>query len=128
MNLIYEKKTEKTLDEAIKSLKENLKENKFGVLLEFNFKDKLKEKGLEFKDDYVVLEVCNPNQAKELLDKNIHIGYVLPCKMVVRTQNNQTYIGLVNPETLIGMFNEPDLNDVVNDVKEALEQAIESSL
>lgn len=128
MNLIYEKKTKKTLDEAIKSLKENLQANKFGVLLEFNFKDKLEEKGLEFKDDYVVLEVCNPSQAKELLDKNIHIGYVLPCKMVVRSENNQTYIGLADPETLIGMYNEPDLNNVVNDVKVALEKAIQSSL
>ncbi|WP_253210408.1 DUF302 domain-containing protein [Tetragenococcus halophilus] len=51
---------------------------------QLNFKDKLKEKGLDFEEDFVVMEVCNPKKAKEVMGKNIHIGYVLPCKMVIR--------------------------------------------
>lgn len=128
MDIVYEKKTDKNLNEAIKSLKENLKENNFGVLWELNFKDKIEEKGLEFKEDFVVLEVCNPKQAKEVLEKNIHIGYVLPCKMVVRTENNKTYIGMTSPEVLIGLFNEPDLKEVAKEVGEVLKKSIESSI
>lgn len=41
MNLIYEKSTNKTLEEALKALEENLKENNFGILWQLNFKDKL---------------------------------------------------------------------------------------
>ncbi|MGO1470199.1 MAG: DUF302 domain-containing protein [Tissierella sp.] len=128
MDIVYEKKTDKSLNEAIESLKENLKENSFGVLWELNFKDKLGEKGLEFKDHFVVLEVCNPKQAKEVLEKNIHIGYVLPCKMVVRTEDNRTYIGMTNPEKLIGLFNEYDLNEVAKKVGESLKKSIEDSI
>lgn len=128
MNIVYEKQTDKSLNEAIKSLKENLKENSFGVLWELNFKDKIKEKGLEFKDDFVVLEVCNPMQAKAVLEKNIHIGYVLPCKMVVRTEDNKTYIGMTNPEELIGLFNEPDLKEVAKSVGDTLRKSIEASI
>ena len=128
MNTVYEKSTEKNLKDAIKSLKENLKENNFGVLWELNFKEKIEEKGLEFKDDFIVLEVCNPKQAKEVLEKNIHIGYVLPCKMVVRRENGKTYIGMTSPEVLIGLFETPELKEVAKMVGETLKNSIESSL
>ena len=128
MNIFYEKKTDKSLDEAIKSLEENLIENGFGVLWQLNFKDTLKEKGLEFKDDFVVLEVCDPKQAKEVLERNIHIGYVLPCKMVVRIEDNETYMGMTSPEVLIGLFDEPDLEEVAKEVSETLKKVIESSI
>ena len=92
MNIVYEKSTDKNLNDAIKSLENNLKENGFGVLWQLNFKDKLQEEGLEIKEDFVILEVCNPKVAKEVLEKNIHIGYVMPCKMVVRSENDKIYI------------------------------------
>lgn len=128
MDIVFEKSTEKGLDEAIKSLEENLKENSFGVLWKLNFKDKLKEKGLEFENDFVVLEVCDPKQAKEVLEKNIHIGYVLPCKMVVRSENDKTYIGMTSPEKLIGLFDEPELKEVAKKVGESLKKSIEASI
>lgn len=128
MNIVYEKSTDKNLKDALESLKENLQVNSFGVLWELNFKDKLKEKGLEFKDDFIVLEVCNPKQAKEVLDKNIHIGYVLPCKMVVRRENGKTYMGMTRPEALIGLFDSPELIEVARNVEATLKNSIESSL
>lgn len=128
MDVFFEKVTDKSLDAAIKSLKDNLQKNEFGVLWELNFKDKLEEKGLDFEDDFVVLEVCNPKQAKEVLERNIHIGYVLPCKMVVRREENKTYIGMTSPESLIGLFNEPELNEVAKNVAATLKKSIEESV
>ena len=128
MGLIYEKSTNKSLTEAISSLESNLKESGFGILWQLNFKDKLQEKGLEFKDDFVVLEVCNPKQAKEVLEENIQIGYVLPCKMVVRREGDKTYIGMTSPEVLIGLFDGSDLKEVAKKVEESLKNSIEASL
>lgn len=128
MKVFYEKETGKDLQAAIDSLTENLKSGGFGVLWQLNFKDKLKEKGLEFKDDFVVLEVCNPKQAKEVLEHNIHIGYVLPCKMVVRNEGDKTYIGMTSPETLIGLFDSPELLQVAQEVERTLKTAIEASI
>ncbi|KAF0092479.1 MAG: hypothetical protein FD141_663 [Fusobacteria bacterium] len=128
MNIVYEKSTNKNLNDAIKSLEINLKELGFGILWQLNFKDKLQEKGLEFKEDFVILEVCNPKQAKEVLEKNIHIGYVLPCKMVVRSENDKIYIGMTSPETLIGLFESPELIEVAKKVEESLKTSIEASI
>jgi uncharacterized protein (DUF302 family) len=128
MSIIYEKITNKTLEVTIESLKANLKEHEFGVLWQLNFKDKLEEKGIEFKEDYVVLEVCNPKQAKEILDINTHAGYVLPCKMVVRSENNKIYVGLTSPETLLGLFNTPELETIAKDIENTLKNVIESTI
>lgn len=128
MNIVYEMETNKNLEEAIKSLEINLKENNFGVLWQLNFKEKLEEKGLDFDEDFVVLEVCNPKQAKEVLEINSHVGYVLPCKMVVRTEKGQTYIGMTNPEALIGLFDEPALDKIAETVGEALKKSIQASI
>lgn len=128
MNIVYEKSTNKNLNDAIKSLEINLEEHGFGILWRLNFKDKLQEKGLEFKEDFVILEVCNPKQAKEVLEKNIHIGYVLPCKMVVRSENDKIYIGMTRPETLIGLFESPELIEVAKKVEESLKTSIEASI
>lgn len=128
MKLVYEKETDKNLKDAIASLKENLKLDGFGVLWELNFKDKLGEHGLEFKDDFVILEVCHPQQAKQVLEKKVHIGYVLPCKMVVRNEDNKTYIGMTNPETLIGLFDIEELEEVAKDVGNTLKKAIQASI
>lgn len=128
MDIVYEKRTDKSLEEAIQSLEEHLKENSFGILWQLNFKDKLAEKGLELKDDFVVLEVCNPKQAKEVLERNIHVGYVLPCKMVVRTEGTQTYMGMTSPEKLIGLFDESELTEIAKSVEMVLKKAITSSI
>ncbi|MDN6161247.1 MAG: DUF302 domain-containing protein [Atopostipes sp.] len=126
--LVFEMETEKNLEEAINSLEKELKENSFGVLWQLNFKDKLAEKGLDFDEDFVVLEVCNPKQAQKVLEKNMHIGYVLPCKMVARTENGKTYLGMTDPEVLINLFEEADLQDVVDEVREALKNAIQAAV
>ena len=128
MKIVYEKRTEKNLADAMESLKENLKKNKFGVLFELNFKDKLAEKDIELVDDYFILEVCNPEEAKKVLDKNIQAGYVLPCKMVVRSEGNDTYIGMTSAKALMSLYEESELIDFAEGIEETLKQTIEASL
>ena len=66
----------------------------FGVLTEFNVKNKFKEKlGRDFRD-YVILGACNPALAWEAFAKEINIGTLLPCNVVVyRDDDNRTVDG-----------------------------------
>lgn len=127
-NIVYEKISSRSLEETIEVLKSNLKKDGFGVLWELDFKDKLNESNLVLKDSYVVLEVCNPKLAKDLLDENIEIGYMLPCKMVVRNQDNKTYIGMTHPEVLYGMFSSKKTNETIKLVVKSLKKAIKSTI
>lgn len=127
MNIIYKVETSKSFKDAINILKTNLKKIDFGVLWEMNFKDKLNEKGLEFDNNFQVLEVCNPKTAKTILDKNIEIGFFLPCKMVVYENNNSVYIGMLAPTALIEMVGGDDLSSIAMEVETQLKAAIEDS-
>lgn len=48
--------------------------------------------------------------------------------MVVRTEGEQTYIGMASPNVLIGLFDEPELKEVAQKVEVTLKKAIEASV
>lgn len=124
MNMLYEVKTEKSFEVAREDLKKSLGARSFGVLWEMNFKDKLHEKGLEFEDDFQVMEVCNPPKAKKVLDKYREAGYMLPCKMAVYTKEGQVFMGMMKPTALIGVMEKEDLSDVAEEVEAILKEAL----
>ena len=125
MDINYEVKVNKSFEEAVSSLKKNLEENKFGVLWELNFKDKLKEKGIDFNTNFMVFEVCNPVQAKKILDKHIEAGYFLPCKVVVYEKDNFTFVGMLKTTHLMEMLGKNDLADVAQEVENILVRVID---
>lgn len=126
----YTVNTSKSVDEAISSLEQNLKEEKFGVLWQFSIQDKLNEKGIEFDHRYQILEVCNPMEAKRVLDENHLAGYFLPCKIAVYEHEGQTKIGLPKPSALIGMVENESfesLRAIAQDVEKRLVSCIDKS-
>jgi len=128
MEIKYERETSKTFEEACESLKINLSDSGFGVLWELNFKDKLQEKGLDFTTNFKIFEVCNPKQAKEILDYNIEIGYFLPCKMVAYEKDSKVYLGMLRPEELIKLSGAKDAEEVAKSVERTLKYAIDKSV
>jgi uncharacterized protein (DUF302 family) len=128
MDLKYEVKTGKPFSKALEDLKKNLSNHNFGVLWELNFRDKLQEKGLDFQQNFKVLEVCNPKQAKEVLDRRIEVGYFLPCKMVVYEKNDSVYMGMLRPTSLIGLMGQEDLNSIAEQVEEVLKKALDETV
>ncbi|WP_226037598.1 DUF302 domain-containing protein [Aquibacillus saliphilus] len=124
----YTVETNKTMEEAIHSLEGSLKEEKFGVLWQFDIKDKLQEKGLDFNQNYMVLEVCNPHEAQRVLSKNLMVGYFLPCKIVVYEDAGKTKIGMPKPTALIQMVNDESIKELAADIEERLITCIDKSI
>ena len=124
----YTVATNKNIKEAISSLEISLKEEKFGVLWMFDIKEKLQEKGLEFDSDYLVLEVCNPHEAQRVLKENLLVGYFLPCKIVVYSDNGKTNIGMPRPTALINLVNNEEVEKLATDIEERLINCINKSI
>ena len=124
----YTKETDKSVEQAVTSLEDRLKEAKFGVLWDFDIEQTLKDKGFEFDQSYRVLEVCNPKAAKEALEKNVMVGYFLPCKMVVYDDQGTTKVGFPKPTALISMLDDDSLEDFARDVENQLIKAVDESV
>ncbi|KAB7705401.1 DUF302 domain-containing protein [Bacillus aerolatus] len=116
----YTKAVSVPLEEALTKLEESLKSEKFGVLWQFDIKEKLQEKGVEFNKKFIVLEVCNPHEAKRVLEEESLAGYFLPCKIVVYEENGQTNIGMLKPTALIAMLENNALKEIAKDIENRL--------
>lgn len=127
MEMNYKVRTDKTIEEAVEALKATLSEHQFGVLVEHNFQETLKNKGVEFDKDFVLLEVCNPVKAKTVLEEDLEMAYFLPCKVGVYEMNNQVYIGMPLPTKLMGMTGNPNLLHTAQDVEDILLAAINAA-
>jgi uncharacterized protein (DUF302 family) len=128
MNFHYTITTNKTIDEVLTTLEQNLKENKFGILWKLDLPAKLQEKGVNsYTTPYYILEVCNPVEAAHVLGHNQLVGYFLPCKIVVYESNGNVKIGLPKPTAMIGLLDEPKLISIAEDIEKILIAVLEKS-
>ena len=125
----YTVASKKSFEQALADLKKALIESKFGVLWEMDLVAKMKEKGVEYPGGkFIILEVCNPQRAKSVLDIDIKAGYFLPCKMVVYTKDGITNIGIARPSTLIVLMGNATLSEIAEEVDKDLIAAIDSAI
>lgn len=123
----YTVTTSKSVDEAVEALGTALQEEKFGVLWDFDLQAKLEEKGMDYKEAYRILEVCNPKEAERVLTKNKLVGYFLPCKIVVYDDGGQTTIGMPKPTALISMVEDEELKSIAADIEQRLMHSIDQA-
>ena len=116
----YTVESQKAISEAVKAVEEALKEEKFGVQWSFNIKEKLHEKGVELDKEFIVLEVCNPHEAKKVLSENSLVGYFLPCKIIIYKEDEQTKIGMPKPSVLMDMIGNKKLQEIAKDIENRL--------
>lgn len=122
----YTIEVDKSLNEAVSALETSLKNEKFGVLWSLNLKETLAGKGVELDEDYMILEVCNPHEAKRVIEKSPLVSYFLPCKIVVYKENGATKIGLPKPTELIKLVENEELQAIAADIEKRLMSSIDS--
>ena len=120
-------KTQKSINDTITNLTDNLKEIGFGVLEILDFKNILQKKGQEFQNEYKLMEVCNPILAKQVLETNSDLGLLLPCTIAVYQKDKQNYVSLAKPTSLLKIASEDNMQFVGDEIEKNLINAIEKS-
>jgi uncharacterized protein (DUF302 family) len=111
----------KPLDRVAKDLEEAVARHKFGVLGVHDLKAKLAEKGVVLSRECRIFEVCNPHQAKKVLDANLEISTALPCRISVYEEGGVTKLATIKPTAMIDLYSTPGLKDVAREVEVTLE-------
>ena len=65
----------------------------------------------------LIFEVCQPQQAKKVLDENMCISTALPCRISIYEESGKTILATLKPTTLLAMFNAPHLEGVAQEVE-----------
>ena len=112
---------------AIEKATAALKTEGFGVLTEIDVKATLKQKlDTDFRR-YVILGACNPNLAHQALQKELEIGLLLPCNVIVyETGEGQSIISIVDPMTMLSVAAGADLQEIAAEAKARLTRVIEN--
>lgn len=127
MNILYSKETTDTVDSVGKRLEEAVKAHKFGVIAVIDLKAKMTEKGVEFSKPCKVYEVCNPVQAKRVLENDMSIATALPCRIAVYQENNRVKVATMLPTQMLGLFSVPELAPVAQDVEQNIKAMIDEA-
>jgi len=98
----------------------------FGFLNGIEMKAKLKEKLDKDFRNYVILGACNPGFAFEALEKDLDIGLLLPCNVVVYDGDGGTVVSTIDPETAMSVADVPGLEPIAKLVGEKLRSALNS--
>ena len=111
----------KPLDRVAKDLEDAVARHDFGVLGVHDLKAAMAKKGVDFGPDCRVFEICNPHQAKKVLEANLEISTALPCRISLYEEGGVCKLATIKPTTLIGLFSTPSLKAVAQEVETTLE-------
>ena len=127
MSFNYTVKTQKSIDNVIDDITSKLSEIKFGVLGTLDFKGIFAKKGIDYPNEYKLLEICNPQAAKQALDSDPNIGLLLPCTIAVYEKDGKNYISLAKPTTLLSVASNTGLESMGQEIETKLIDVIEKS-
>jgi len=113
-------KSSKPLDQVAHDLEAAVGRHKFGVLGVHDLKAKMAEKGVPFARECRIFEVCNPHQAKKVLEANLEISTALPCRISVYEEAGQTRLATIKPTAMIDLYPNPELRGVAEEVEAIL--------
>ena len=112
--------TDKTVSEAAAALQVAVQANHFGVMQVHNLQETMVKKGVEFAHECLIFEVCQPQQAKKVLEQNMSVSTALPCRISLYEEGGKTILATLKPTTMLAMFNTPQLEAVAQEVEDTI--------
>lgn len=115
-------------EEAIPRIRASLATQGFGVLTEIDMKATIKKKLGHDMNPYLILGACHPPSAWEAVSAEPAIGLLLPCNVVVTTDDaGKAVIGAIEPEAMFSVVQTQGMQPIVDDVKQRLQAAIDAA-
>lgn len=119
--MLYKQEARGQFQDVVKRLEQAIKDHQFGILGQIDMKAKMVDKGVPFEHECVILEVCNPKQAKKVLAQNMDISTSLPCRISIYECGGKAVIVAVKPTVLLEMYESTEsLATVAQEVEDTI--------
>lgn len=127
MSYTMDKRVDGDFDEIVEQTTAALKDEGFGVLCDIDVQQTFKEKLDKEYRQYRILGACNPELAHEALGNELALGALLPCNVVVyETEDGGVGVSAVDPEALLSVSDNPNLEPIAEDVKKRFNVVLEA--
>lgn len=125
--MLYSVHSKKSLDEIEAALNEAVAKQKFGIMTVHDLQATMQKKGVEFAKECRIYEVCNPHQAKKVLEANGAVSTALPCRISVYEEGDGYQVATILPSELMKVFGSPELEPVAKEVEVAVKAIIDDA-
>ncbi len=125
--MLFKMETPKQFELVCQDLGKAVVNNKFGVMAVHNLNETMKKKGVEFNRPCRIFEVCNPNQAKKVLERNMDLSSFLPCRVSVFMEGDKVILATLKPTAIVSMFKLPELRQTAQEVEDTLIQIMKEA-
>ena len=120
--MLHVVESRKALADVARDLEAAMVRHQFGVLGVHDLKAAMAKKGVTFARECRIFEVCNPHQAKKVLEANLEISTALPCRISVYEEAGVTKLATIKPTAMIALYSNPELKQVAEEVEHTLER------
>jgi uncharacterized protein (DUF302 family) len=112
-------------EQAVQRVTEELAKVGFGVLSDIDVQATMKKKIGVDMPPYRILGAFNPGYANRAIAAEPQIGALLPCNVVVRQDaGGQVFVEAMDPRAVLQLVDNPAVQELANEVRGKLEQAI----
>ena len=126
--MLFKVESSKKMDQVCQDLEKAVVAHKFGVMTVHDLNETMRKKGVQFERPCRIFEVCNPHQAKKVLEKNMDLSAFLPCRISVFTEGEKVILATLRPTALISLINIPEVQPVAQEVEEPLAQIMKEAV
>lgn len=127
MSYTLGKQVDGGFEETIERVTVALEDEGFGVLCDIDVQETFKKKLDEEYRRYRILGACNPALAHKALQSELALGALLPCNVVVyETDDGGVGVSAVDPERLLSIVDNPDLDSIAADVRSRFENVLDA--
>ena len=118
--------TDLPYEQAVAATKAALQEQGFGTLTEIDVRQTLKDKLDVDSEPQLIIGACNPQLAHRALELDARTATLLPCNVVVRTENGRTVVEALDPAMMAEVSGAEGLGEVAADAAERVQRALDA--
>ncbi|WP_211357078.1 DUF302 domain-containing protein [Nocardioides rubriscoriae] len=114
-------------DETVTAVRAALQTQGFGVLTEIDVRATMKAKLDVDVPAQVILGACRPELAHRALTATPSLGAMLPCNVVVRTDDDgRTVVEAIDPDAMARLEDSPVVREVATEARQRLRAALDA--
>jgi len=126
MQLDYTVSTTKDYASAVEAVTAAAEKHGFRVQFVHDVSGTLAEKGFE-REPVTIVEMCNAGFAHKVLEKDLTIGLMLPCPVMVYEQAGTVSIATMRPSLIAQFFPEAEIDSVADEVEARMVSIIDEA-
>jgi uncharacterized protein (DUF302 family) len=108
----------RSFSDTCSALEQAVPAHGFGMLGSHDLGHTLRSKGQAFGEECRVFELCQPQQAAQVLAAEMQLSTALPCRVSVYTDGGRTKVAMVRPEGMLRLLSSnPALAAVAGEVE-----------